>query len=415
MIKKVSVRDLKEGMYVCEFDRPWLETGFLFHHFLIKTDKQIEKIRRYCNHIYIDTDKGEDVMTAVSAGEADKKIEQEMKETIQEPLKREPPPQDKIHFDIEIKEAKKAYTHSKEVIKNVLHDVRMGRIISTGDAKKAVNSMTDSIMRNRDALLCLTQLKSKDEYTSFHSINVCILCLAFGRHMGYSEIELKSLGIGALLHDTGKMKIPQEILNKPGNLTDNEFEIMKKHPVYSAEILSKTAGIPQKSIEVAIQHHERHNGTGYPKGLKGEEIDVFGMLSSIADVYDAITSNRVYHNALLPHEALKRMYEWGGKDFHRGLVEQFIKCVGIYPPGTVIKLQTGEIGIVISVNRANVLKPRIAVVIDGQNKRYTPPKTLDMSNGGGKYNIKEILEPASCGINPQEIMKGLLFDRHIGV
>lgn len=414
MIKKVSVQDLKEGMYVCDFDRPWLETGFLFHHFLIKTDKQIEKIRRYCSHVYIDTDKGEDVMTAVSAGEADKKIEQEMKETIQQTLIREPSPEDKINFDIEIKEAKKAYTQSKEVIKNVMHDIRMGRIISSGDAKKAVNNMTDSIMRNRDALLCLTQLKSKDEYTSFHSINVCILCLAFGRHMGYSEIELKSLGIGALLHDTGKMKIPQEILNKPGNLTDNEFEIMKKHPVYSAEILGKTAGIPQKSIVVAIQHHERHNGTGYPNGLKGEQIDVFGSLSSIADVYDAITSNRVYHNALLPHEALKRMYEWGEKDFHKGLIEQFIKCVGIYPPGTVIKLQTGEIGIVISVNRANVLKPRVAVVIDSQNKRYTPPKTLDMSKGGGNWNIKEIIEPTSCGINPQEIMKGLLVDQ-IGV
>ncbi|MBI5747981.1 MAG: HD-GYP domain-containing protein [Nitrospinae bacterium] len=290
----------------------------------------------------------------------------------------------------------------------------MGKSISSGDAKKAVNNMADSIMRNRDALLCLSQIKSKDEYTSFHSINVCILCLAFGRHMGYSEIELKTLGIGALLHDIGKTKVPDEILNKAGKLTPEEFEIMKKHTIYSAEILSKTHGIPQKALEIPLQHHERYNGTGYPRGLKGDEIGVSGMLSSIADVYDAITSTRVYHTGVLPHDALKRMYEWKGKDFHNGLLEQFIKCVGIYPPGTIIKLQTGEVGVVVSVNRANVLKPRIAVVIDGQNKRYTPPKTLEMSNGGGKWNIKEILEPASCGINPQEIMKGLLFDQ-IGV
>ncbi|MBI3599814.1 MAG: HD-GYP domain-containing protein [Nitrospinae bacterium] len=415
MIKKVSVRDLKEGMYVCEFDRPWLETGFLFHKFPIKTDKQIEKIRKYCNHVYIDTDKGEDVKTSVPAAEADKKTEQEMKETIQEALKRESPPEDRVKFQEEIKQAAKAHNEANYVIRNAMQDVRMGKSISSGDAKKAVNNMADSIMRNRDALLCLSQIKSKDEYTSFHSINVCILCLAFGRHMGYSEIELKTLGIGALLHDIGKTKVPDEILNKAGKLTPEEFEIMKKHTIYSAEILSKTHGIPQKALEIPLQHHERYNGTGYPRGLKGDEIGVSGMLSSIADVYDAITSTRVYHTGVLPHEALKRMYEWKGKDFHNGLLEQFIKCVGIYPPGTIIKLQTGEVGVVVSVNRANVLKPRIAVVIDSQNKRYTPPKTLDMSNGGGKWNIKEILEPASCGINPQEIMKGLLFDQLAGV
>ncbi|MBI5750442.1 MAG: DUF3391 domain-containing protein, partial [Nitrospinae bacterium] len=166
MIKKVSVRDLKEGMYVCEFDRPWLETGFLFHKFPIKTDKQIEKIRKYCNHVYIDTDKGEDVKTSVPAAEADKKTEQEMKETIQEALKRESPPEDKVKFQEEIKQAAKAHNEANYVIRNAMQDVRMGKSISSGDAKKAVNNMADSIMRNRDALLCLSQIKSKDEYTS---------------------------------------------------------------------------------------------------------------------------------------------------------------------------------------------------------------------------------------------------------
>lgn len=291
-IKKVDVHNLKVGMYVSQFDRPWLETSFLYHKFLIKSDKQIDKIKRYCSYVYIDITRGEDIKTSISAAEEDKKIEFEMKETIEDALKRNPPPEDKIGFNEEIKEAKQVHTEAKDFIKNVMNDIRLGKSISSTEAKKIVDNMTESVMRNKDALLCLTQLKKQDEYTSFHSISVSVLCLAFGRHMGYQKNTLKALGLGGLLHDVGKMKVPVEILNKAGKLSEEEFEIMKKHVIYSAEILSAIHGINQNVLEAPLQHHERYNGTGYPKGLKGEQISAFGLLSSITDVYDAINEQQ---------------------------------------------------------------------------------------------------------------------------
>jgi putative nucleotidyltransferase with HDIG domain len=418
MIKKIEVSKLKKGMFVSKFDRPWIETPFLFSKMLIKDEHQIEKIKKYCNHIYIDTEKGLDSKESIHIAEADKKIEYEMKETIQEALKREPPPvEEKVKFEEEIKEAKKVHVETKAVIKNVLSDIRMGKSVSTNDAKKVVDDMTESIMRNRDALLCLTQLKSKDEYTSLHSINVCVLCLTFGRHMGYQKIDLKILGIGALLHDIGKMKIPNEILNKPGKLTNEEFEIMKKHTIYSAEILSKTHDLPQRALEIPLQHHERYNGTGYPKGLKGDEIGVFGMISSIVDVYDAVTSNRVYHTGLQAHEALKRMYEWRGNDFHPTLMERFIQNVGIYLFGTLLNINTSQIGIVISINRIHILRPKVLLIIDEKGKSYSNPQAIDLTEKSPdgksyKWSIENVIDPVTFHIDPQQFLKnkGILYD-----
>ncbi|MEK6589041.1 MAG: DUF3391 domain-containing protein, partial [Nitrospinota bacterium] len=172
MIKKIEASKLKIGMYISGFDRPWIHTPFLFNRLSVKDDKQIEKIKKYCNHVYIDTDKGLDSEESIPLAKADEKIEQEMKETIQQALEREPPPIDTVDFNVEIKEAKKVHQETKEVIKDIMNDIKMGKSITSENTKRVVGNLTDSIMRNRDALLCLTQLKSKDEYTSFHSLNV---------------------------------------------------------------------------------------------------------------------------------------------------------------------------------------------------------------------------------------------------
>jgi HD-GYP domain-containing protein (c-di-GMP phosphodiesterase class II) len=417
MIKKISVSKLKFGMYISGFDRPWLHTPFLFNRLFVKDDKQIEKVRKYCNHVYIDTDKGLDSEDSTPVTKADEKIEHEMKETVQEALKREPPPIDTVDFNKEIKEAKKVHQETKEVIKDIMNDIKMGKSITSENTRRVVDNITDSIIRNRDALLCLTQLKSKDEYTSFHSINVCILCLAFGRHMGYKKGALMNLGIGGLLHDIGKMKVPLEILNKPGPLTEKEFEEMKKHTTYGAEILSKTHGFSHETLEVPLQHHERYDGSGYPKGLKGEQIGVFGLFSAISDVYDAITSNRVYHNAILPHDALKRMFEWRGRDFHPTVMERFIQCVGIYPFGTLVELNDSTIGIIISINRVQILRPKILLIIDEKGKPYGEQKVIDLNErpSDGKdytWSIKKILDPANYHIDVKQHLKGtgLLYD-----
>ena len=284
-------------------------------------------------------------------------------------------------------------------------DVRLGRSINTTAAKKVVADMVDSVIRNPDALMCLNQLKDKDEYTALHSLRVCVLALAFGRHLELSEEELNLLGIGALLHDIGKMKVPNDILNKPGKLTEDEFALMKSHVPRGVEILEKAHGISSAAIDVARYHHERYAGNGYALGTKGDQIGLFGSVGAIVDCYDAITSDRSYHTGMSAHDALTKMYSWRGRDFQPLLVEQFIQCMGIYPIGSVVELNNGSIGVVVSINRARRLKPKVAMVLNPDKTPYAPSKVIDLmhqdTTGGGRgLEIRKVLPPGEHGVIP---------------
>jgi putative nucleotidyltransferase with HDIG domain len=268
--------------------------------------------------------------------------------------------------------------------------------------------MVESIIRNPDALTCFAQLKKKDEYTAQHSMRVCILALSLGRHLGLEKQELNTLGLGALLHDLGKMKVPNEILNKPGPLNDYEYALMKSHVPRGVEILDNTSGIPRAAIEVARCHHERYSGSGYIHGLKGDQIGLFGMIGGIVDCYDAISSDRAYHTGMSAHAALKKMYEWRNRDFHPGLVEQFIQCMGIYPIGSVVELNTGEVCVVVTMNRMRRLKPRVALVLQSDYYPVPGATTVDLMNyntGDGRAcEIERVLESGAYGINPVQYL-----------
>ena len=289
-----------------------------------------------------------------------------------------------------------------------MRDARLGRSIDTISAKKMVGGLVDSILSNPDALVWFNHLKNKDEYTSEHSLRVCILALAFGRHLELSQPELNILGLGALLHDIGKMRIPSDILNKPGRLTPDEFELMKSHVPRGVEILENTPSIPLAAIEVARSHHERYDGSGYAFGLKGTNIGLFGQIGAIVDSYDAITSDRSYHKGMSAHDALRKMYEWRRKDFHEKLVEQFIQCMGIYPIGSVVEMNTGSVGVVVSVNRLWRLRPRVALVLDASRRRYESPRIIDLinedSHGSKAIVIRSVLPSGSFGINPTDYL-----------
>ncbi len=418
MKKKAGVNDLRIGVYVLELDRPWLETPFLFQGFEIKTDEELEELKRHCKYVYIDTEVGYDIKpkpkpealpqvnVAAEADDQDKKLSFEILNKFAVGQKRVLRYPDRTTLEQELAEARGIESETKHTIYNIMDDVRMGRSINTASAKKVVADMVQSIIRNPDALGCLTQLKNKDEYTALHSLRVCILALAFGRHLEFSIEELNILGLGALLHDVGKMKVPNEILNKPGGLTDEEFELMKSHVPHGVAILEKTKGIPPASIEVARSHHERYNGGGYAFGLKGEQIGLFGQIGAIVDCYDAITSDRTYHNGMSAHDSLRKMYEWRHKDFHNTMVEQFIQCMGIYPIGSLVEMSTGSIGVVVSVNRMRRLKPRVALVLDPEKKPYPATKIIDLMQQPietkGGIEIKHVLPAGTFGINPTD-------------
>lgn len=422
MKKKISIDQLIHGMYISELDRPWIETSFMFQGFLIESDSQLEEITKQCEYVYIDTEEGIDVpvgQKAPSAGTS-RSIETEEEEEdsilgrnfkaaiVAEEEKAPPPKQDLLTVEAEMGAAKEAEQNTRRIIYSILDDAKLGRSVSAEGAREAVAELTQSIIRNPDALVVLSQLKDKDEYTALHSMRVCILALAFGRHLGYDEDQLNILGMGALLHDVGKMKVPQELLNKPGKLSSKEFDLVKQHVPEGVKILENSKGIPELAIDVARYHHERFNGEGYASGKKASEISEFGLIGGIVDCYDAITSDRAYHDAMTTHDALRKMYEWRTKDFHPKLVEQFIQCMGIYPIGSVVEMNNGTVGVVVTINRQRRLKPKIVLVLSPDKKPLVPIKIVDLMKastmGGTTLEVKKVLPSGSFGISPTEFL-----------
>ena len=237
-----------------------------------------------------------------------------------------------------------------------MEDVRLGQAVNTEAAKDLVTEVTNSITRSPHAMVWLTNMKERDEYTSIHCMNVCIMSVSFGRTLGMDKAELEVLGLGGLLHDLGKMRVPPEILNKPSKLTFEEFEVMKTHPMQGYKMLNEQSDLPSEVLDIVKHHHERRNGKGYPSQLDGDQINNMTRIVAIVDVYDAITSDRCYHDAISPSDALKNMYEWVNEDFDKELVENFIKCLGIYPIGSVVKLNMGHVGLVVSASEKSKLQ-----------------------------------------------------------
>jgi len=411
MKKKVDVAELEIGMYVSELDRPWLETPFMFQGFEITDEQELNDVRQFCQYVYIDTDQSKVLPDDNKGSQKDDELELEILKKTAKPS--EPKDRTKIYEDETTLEQEIALireTHDEALIltAEIMEDVRLGKSFNTEGAKKVVSKIVKSVIRNPDALACFTQLKNRDAYTAEHSLRVCILALSMGRHLGMAEGELQVLGIGAMLHDIGKMRIPLDVLNKPGELTAKEAELIKKHVPYGVEILERTAGIPEAAIDVARSHHERYDGTGYIHGRRGDQISEFGLIGGIVDYYDAVTSDRAYHNGMSAHSALKIMYELRNKAFHGGLMEEFIRCMGIYPIGSVVEMNTGEVGVVVTMNRVRRLRPRVVTVLQANNTPYPRPLTVDLAQlttkNGKAYEISSVVEPGLYGINPTDYL-----------
>lgn len=413
MRTKVDVQSLKIGMYVDALDRSWLGTPFLFQGFEIQSQNDIEELRRYCTWVYVKTPEQPapklhrrpvtpaDTIRPVS--EADKNYEHDALRIVNRPSAAPVYP-DRTTLEQELGEARRMYEDTRVLIYETMEDARLGKAVNTIGAKKIVGMAVESVIRNPDALISFTQLKRKDEYTALHSLRVCILALAFGRHLGMERIELEQLGIGALLHDVGKAQIPKELLDKPEKLTDTEFMLMKDHVTFGINILEHSPRIPSAALEVVRNHHERYSGGGYLNGLQGDAIGFYGMIGGIVDTYDALTSDRAFRKGMAAHTALKNMYEWRGRDFHPQLVEQFIQCMGIYPIGSVVELNTGEIGVVINMNRTRRLRPCVALVLKNNYMPYPVPRLFDLAthrtNNGRTCEIERVLDPGAHGIDP---------------
>jgi putative nucleotidyltransferase with HDIG domain len=391
---QINVNQLKLGMFVVELDRPWLGTPFLFQGFRIRTIEEIEKLKTLCDSVVIDIEKSAKGSYRPERAERAERKPQRIYAM-------------SASFEEEIHSANEIRADTESCMTQVFEDVTHNRMIDLVTVKKIVNHTVDGILRNPDAHVSLTQLKDWDRYTAQHSINVCILALSMARHMGLPRHEMEMLGTGALLHDVGKLKTPLEVLNKPGKLTAEEFDLMKAHPVHGRELLEHRYGLPHMVADMAYSHHERAAGGGYPRGLNSNQISVWSKIVAIVDVYDAITSDRCYHKSMSPTEALTKMYGWRLTDFDPELLEQFIQCLGIYPVGTLVELTSGEVGIVISVNTTLRLRPMVSLILDNQKHPYYPTRTVNLADFANNdtdnaYGIREVLKPGSYGINIRE-------------
>ncbi len=405
-LKQVKIQsvDLEEGMYVTRLDRPWLETPYKMQGFLIKNHKDIEKLLQHTEYVFIDTERSQEQHNG-SAQPRQLLTENQKKELIIQSKPRNY--EDKIDFKKELPIAQENYSVLTTTTASVMADIANNKNLDLPILRKAVNPMVESVIRNPDAFSWLTRMKSRDDYTYNHSVSTAIWSVALGRQLGLPKPDLQSLGMGALLFDVGKMKLPEKLINNPNRFNQTEFKLVKKHVEYGVDIVQSIPGITEDIVEMVATHHERHNGGGYPKGLKGNKIPLFGKIAGITDYYDAITSERVFQSATSPHDAIRKLYDWSNIDYQAELVEQFIQLVGVYPVGTVIELSDARVGIVVAHHRALRLRPKIMLILDKNKKPYSKFNVIDMHStetgeDGNPLNIAKSIDPGMYGIDPQE-------------
>lgn len=375
MIRLIRIEQLTPGMFIHDLNCDWIDHDFVRSQFAVKDAATVQRVRQTgVREIYIDTRLGHDLPEAPSAEEAQREVDA----TLDRIASASPAPQEHTTLAAELTRARQLRGEAQQIVRNMMGDIRLGKQIELEKVEPLVENIVSSIFRKADALLPLLHLKDHDDYTFLHSVSVCALLTSFARTLDLPKEVIKEISIGALLHDVGKAKVPDSILNKPAKLTDAEFDKMKSHVVQSKIILMNTPGISQIALDVAAQHHERFDGTGYPNKLKGEQISLYGQMGAIVDVYDAITSNRVYHKGMPPTQALKKLLEWSKYHFDPKLVHAFIRSVGIYPSGSLVRLQSGRLAVVQEQCADNLLHPRVLAMYDALRRSYLIPELVDL-------------------------------------
>ncbi len=396
-IKRVRIDQLKPGMYIHDLNCGWLQHGFLRQQFLLKSLDQIEKMRHQGMHdVYIDTGKGGDLPGAPTEAEVQQVLQEQLEAS---GTQKASLPTARVPQKEEAAAARRILGEAQGVVKDMMQDIRLGKQVDPANALPVVDEINASVLRNPGALLSLGRIKQADAYTFQHCVSVCALLVSFGHALGLDAASVQEMGLGGLLHDVGKMRVPNEVLNKPGRLTEEEFAIMKSHAALSRELLQDTPGISETVIRIASEHHEKMGGCGYPLGLSGDQISQPGRMAAIVDVYDALTSNRVYHKGMEPSEALKKLLEWSGDHLDGDLVQLFIRALGIYPVGSLVRLSDGRLAVVVE-QQEDLLHPTVRVMYDAARGYRLPPRDLDL--GDSNIHIESFEEPAEWNLNPLE-------------
>lgn len=376
MIKQIRTDQLKPGMFIHDLNCGWLDHSFMSSTFKVRDQATVDKILELgIRELYIDTVKGADVWEARPQTEVDADLERRLQEIAQKPVEKP------VVADLknEAVRARRLHAEANKVVRQVLDDIRFGQKIQIDRVEPLIDSMMESVFRNQNALLPLARLKKLDDYTFEHSVGVSALLIVFGRVMKLPKETIKELALGGLLHDIGKIQIPDSIIDKPGKLTDDEYLLIQSHVSAGTKLLENAPGISDVVLKVVGEHHERIDGSGYPNRLVGAQISLYGQMAAIVDVYDAITSEKVYNHGMPATQALKKLLEWSKHHFDPQLVQAFIRAVGIYPTGSLVRLESNRMGVVIEQNDGKLLEPVVRVFYHAGQQHYVPPEIVDLA------------------------------------
>ena len=398
MLKKIAIADLRVGMYIHELCGGWMDHPFWRSKFAVKDVQDLAKVRESgVAELWIDTGKGADVPAAVRI-ETESVVADEVDQMLAAAESVLAPLAQQVEFDQEVKRAAKICNKAKDAVVSMFQEVRMGKAIDADAAGELVDEISSSVMRNPGALISLARIKTADDYTYMHSVAVCALMVSLARQLGQDETSTRELGLAGLLHDLGKALMPPEVLNKPGKLTDDEFAIMRTHPGEGHQLLVQGNAVGEIVLDVCRHHHEKVDGTGYPDHLKGEQISLHAKMGAVCDVYDAITSNRPYKAGWDPAESIRKMTEWSKGHFDELVFQAFVRSIGIYPVGSLVKLDSGRLGVIIEQSEKSLLLPVVKVFFSTKAQTYIKPELIDLSKPGAMDRIASREDAAKWGL-----------------
>jgi HD-GYP domain-containing protein (c-di-GMP phosphodiesterase class II) len=380
---------LEPGMFIAELDRPWLETPFALQGFVVRDTSEILYVSNYVEHVYVDAEykgrprslKLDTEPTAVDA---------------RQPLK----------LDEEFQRTKVSFENASDTLDKVFDSIRSGHHGDINAVQQAINPLIEGVFRNQEAVAALLRLKESGEYRYNHGVSMAVWAAILGRHIGLHIDELEKLSVGCAMCDVGMTQLPSELLDQEENLTPEQLRVIRAHPKMGAELVAKSKDIDFEILAIIENHHERMDGSGYPRGIRGATIPLLARIAGLVDTYDAMITPRPYARARTSHEATQELLDCQGVLFQESLVEQFVQAIGLFPTGTLIELNTGEVGIVVTQNDTRRLKPEVVIVLDADKEKLEKLKIVDLANQrvstqGERWISRELL-PGTYGVSSEE-------------
>ena len=403
MLKRISVTHLKLGMHLHELCGSWMSHPFWRTSFILTDPRDIQRILDSgVQEAWIDASKGLDVDISIGPAQSRQDVDAQIDRELAGVDSRASEVRESVSLSDEVQRAARICARSRDAVVSMFQEARMGKAIEAKDALPLVEEIGYSVMRNPGALISIARLKRADDYTYMHSVAVCAMMIALAQQLRLDKQQTRDAGLAGLLHDVGKIMIPLEVLNKPGKLTDAEFALVKSHPQQGHELLLGGVGINDVALDVCLHHHEKIDGTGYPEHLRGEQISLFAKMGAVCDVYDAVTSERPYKRGWDPAEAIRRMAEWSNSHFQNNVFQAFVKTVGIYPIGTLVKLKSARLGVVLDQSARSLLAPQVKVFFSSRSQLHVTPEIVDLAAPGCADKIVSHEDPAKWGFSDLE-------------